>query len=170
MIKYLHIYNFLEVIRICSFPRLYFSKLLFITQQDGNINSQKTTVSDISRYVLIRLIPRSNLCTYYFHTHNVETYKILTLRKTSHINRHGWLCLKNCAKSQKGLLWVKIEIWKKQISCVLWHRLIIFCCFDSALNPDWGRAYLGCDLRRKVVCFRKLSFVVPWKFLKMLEE
>lgn len=45
-----------------------------------------------------------------------------------------------------------------EVGCVLWHRLVLVYCVDGALNPDWGRASLGCDLGCEVVSFRNLSF------------
>lgn len=55
-----------------------------------------------------------------------------------------------------------------EVGCVLWHRLVLVYCLDSALNPDWGGASLGCDLG--LFLSGTFLFVVPWKFLKMLEE
>lgn len=51
---------------------------------------------------------------------------------------------------------------------VLWHRGALIYGFEHALNPDG--ASLGCDLGYDVVPFWKLPFLVPWIFLKVLDE
>lgn len=38
-----------------------------------------------------------------------------------------------------------------KIECEPWHRLGTSYCFDSVLNPNWGRAYLGCALGDEVI-------------------
>lgn len=125
-----------------------------------SVKARKQLVSDISRNVLIRLIPRSNLCICSLHTHNVKMYKILTLGKTSCVNVPWVVVLRELGAITDGLIGVsRLRVGRnREINCLLEHNLIIFCCFVGALNPDWGRAYLGCDWRCEVVCFRKLSF------------